>query len=287
MEDIGSYLHLYKQNHQLPILLVAPDFGNLPHAAIAKYGVTHRKTHYFFIFMIDGATSHGVDLQQYTVHNNELLFILPHQIHQLPATKQGTDYFKLGFDDECLSLLPRQYPFLINPLNKQKFAFTAAAAARLKASFALLRDVLREMNTDPELVLAHLNSLLSEINAAYFATDKNPADHKLSKYVSFKVYVEDNLTDQPSIQQIAEKLALNTNSLYNIVKHYSGLSPKEYITNRLILEAKRRLYYSESASIKELAYELGFNDPEYFARLFKKVTNTTISSFVQDLSGYQ
>jgi len=55
------------------------------------------------------------------------------------------------------------------------------------------------------------------------------------------------------------------------------------MNNRLILEAKRRLYYSES-SIKELAFDLGFNDPEYFSRLFKKVTGKTITMFVQDLS---
>ncbi len=52
-----------------------------------------------------------------------------------------------------------------------------------------------------------------------------------------------------------------------------------------MLEAKRRLYYSEDPSIKELAYELGFNDPEYFSRLFKKETGKTIATFVQDLSG--
>jgi AraC family transcriptional regulator, transcriptional activator of pobA len=141
------------------------------------------------------------------------------------------------------------------------------------------------MDTDPELILAHLNSLLTEINTVYFATDKSPADDKLSKYIRFKLLVENNLTDHLTIQDIAEKLPVNTNSLYNIVKHYSGLSPKEFITNRLILEAKRRLYYSESSSIKELAYELGFNDPEYFSRLFKKVTGKTITMFVQDLSG--
>lgn len=141
------------------------------------------------------------------------------------------------------------------------------------------------MDTSPELILAHLNSLLTEINAAYFSADKKPADDRLSKYIRFKLFVEDNLTDHPTIQHIAEKLSLNTNSLYSIVKHYSGLSPKEFITNRLILEAERRLYYAESSSIKELAYGLGFNDPEYFSRLFKKVTGKTITLFVQDLSG--
>lgn len=284
MENIESFLHLFKQNKVLPIRLISPSFGHLPAEIIDKYGLTQRKPHYFLIFMLEGTTRHGVDLQQFDVKSNELLFIFPHQIHQLPSTKQGTYYFKLGFDDHCLSLLPKQYHFLVNPFNKQKIQFTSAAATRLKSIFEILVELLSEMGTDPELILAHLNSLLTEINAAYFSSDKSPVDDKLSKYIRFKLFVENNLTDHAAVNVIAEKLALNTNSLYYIVKQYSGLSPKEFITNRLILEAKRRLYYSES-SVKELAYDLGFNDPEYFSRLFKKITGRTISTFVQDLSG--
>jgi len=285
MENVESVLNIFKQNNKLSIRVISPTFGHLPPDIADKYGLTHRKPYYFLFFMLDGLAHHGVDLKQFDVKNNELLFILPHQIHELPFTKHGTDYYKLGFDENCLSLLPKQYPFLVNPFNKQKIQFTAPASARLKSIFEILVGLLSEIDTDPELILAHLNSLLTEINAAYFSTDKNPADDKLSKYIRFKLLVENNLTEYLTIQNIAEKLALNTNSLYNIVKHYSGFSPKEFITNRLILEAKRRLYYSESSSIKELAYDLGFNDPEYFSRLFKKVTGKTIATFVQDLSG--
>lgn len=284
MQNIETFLKEYRQNSKLVIRVISPTFGQLPLEATGIYGLIHRKPHYFFIFMLDGLTSHGVDLKQIDVRNNELLFILPHQIHQLPHTKQGTSYFKLGFDESCLSLLPKQYPFLINPFNNQKIKFTPTAAARVKAVFEMLTDLLSEMNTDPQLILAHLNSLLTEINTAYFRNDKIPVDDRLSAYIRFKLFIENNLTGHPTIRDVAEELALNTNSLYNIVKHYSGLSPKEFITNRLILEAKRRLYYSES-SIKQLAYDLGFNDPEYFSRLFKKVTGKTITSFVQDLSG--
>jgi AraC-like DNA-binding protein len=285
MQSIESILYLFTQNNKLSIRLISPNFGHLAPEIVHGYGLTHRKPHYFLFFMLEGLAHHGVDLEQFDINKNELLFILPHQIHQLPSTKQGTDYFKLGFDENCLSLLPKQYPFLINPYNRQKIQFTPSAAARLKSIFEILRELLSTMDTNPELILAHLNSLLTEINAAYFFTGKKPADDKLSKYIHFKLFVENNLTDHPTVIDIAEKLALNTNSLYNIVKHFSGLSPKEFITNRLILEAKRRLYYAESSSIKELAYELGFNDPEYFSRLFKKVTGKTISVFVQDLSG--
>jgi AraC-like DNA-binding protein len=53
----------------------------------------------------------------------------------------------------------------------------------------------------------------------------------------------------------------------------------------LVLEAQRRLYYSET-SVKELAYELGFNDPDYFSKLFKKQTGQSISQFLEQVSGF-
>lgn len=278
-------LDAIKQNDKLPIRLVTPGFGHLTVEEIRKYGYIHRRAYYFFLFMVDGCAQHRVDLQQFSVNANELLVVLPHQVHELAHPDENADYFKIGFDESCLSLLPKQYPFLVNPLNASKITFESSAAARIKSIFEILLGLLSVMNTDPELILAYLNSLLAEINSAYFSADQHPADSRLSKYIGFKVFVENNLTEHPRIRDIAGELAINTNSLYNIVKHYSGLSPKEFIINRLILEARRRLYYNESSSIKELAFELGFNDPEYFSRLFKKVTGKTIAGFFQDLSG--
>lgn len=286
MKNMESFLDGFKQNDKLPIRIVSPDFGHLSSEMVEKFGTIHRTPYYFFLFMLDGCSRHRIDLQSFEVNNNELLFILPYQVHELPVAQHGSDYFKIGFDESCLSLLPKQFPFLINPLNNQKISFTTSAAGRLRSIFKILLELLSSMDTDPDLILAHLNSLLTEINTSYFATGKKPVDEKLSKYIDFKIFVENNLTDHPSIRLIAEKLAINTNGLYQIVKHYSGLSPKEFITNRLILEARRRLYYAESSSVKELAFELGFNDPEYFSRLFKKVTGKTITGFFQDLSGY-
>lgn len=280
-----SLLDAIKQNNKLPIRLISPGFGHLSPEEAGQYSYSHRRTHYFFLFMVDGCTQHRVDLQPFDIKANELLVVLPHQMHELPDPQHGSDYFKIGFDESCLSLLPKQYPFLVNPLNTQKITFSPSAAARLKSVFGILLELLSSMNTDPELILAYLNGLLTEVNNAYFIADRMPADEKLSKYIGFKVFVENNLTGHPTIREIAGELAINTNSLYSIVKQYSGLSPKEFIIKRLILEACRRLYYGEHSSIKELAFELGFNDPEYFSRLFKKVTGKTIARFFHDLSG--
>ncbi len=285
MGSTDSLPENFSQNNQLPIRIVSPDFGHLSPECAEKYGLTHRLPYYFFLFVLDGCTRHSVDLEKFDVEKHDLLFCLPNQIQQLPAALHGNDYYKLGFDEECLSRLPKQYPFLLNPLNQHKISFAPVAAGRLKAIFELLSGLLSTPETEPELILAHLNSLLTEINTAYFTAQQKPADDKLTKYIGFKVFVENNLINHPSIKDIAEQLALSTDSLYQIVKQFSGRSPKEFITNRLILEARRRLYYGERSTVKELAFELGFNDPDYFSRLFKKATGKTVADFFQDLSG--
>ncbi|WP_338876278.1 AraC family transcriptional regulator [Spirosoma sp. SC4-14] len=284
MTSTNSLPEHFSQNSQLPIRIVSPNFGHVSPETRENYAPTHRLSYYFLLFILEGSTPYGLDGETFDVGKYELLFALPHQIQQVAFAQHSKKYYKLGFDEECLSRLPRQYPFLLNPLNQQKISFSTLAANRLQAIFDILQGLLTASDTDPELILAHLNSLLTEINAAYFAGEQKPADDRLTKYIGFKIFVENNLTDHPAIKDIAQELALSTDSLYQLVKQYSGLSPKEYMTNRLILEARRRLCYGERSSVKELAFELGFSDPDYFSRLFKKVTGKTVAGFFQDLS---
>ena len=199
--------------------------------------------------------------------------------------EKEANFIKLGFDESCLTLLPKQYPFLIDPLNYPIVLFTKPAAQRVKAILAMLLELLTDWYTAPELILAHLNSLLTEINTVYFSNQKHLTDDKLSKFIAFKAYVAQHLTEQPDISEIAMDLGINTNALYQLTKQYAGVSPKVYCTNRLMLEAKRRIYHGEAPTIKQLAFSLGFNDPDYFSRLFKKVTRQSVARFSKDMSG--
>jgi AraC family transcriptional activator of pobA len=251
----------------------------------------HRLTFYFFVFMDSGSLSYGVDLQDIALSEGQLLFALPNQMFKPPTKTGNLEYFKLGFDENTLALLPQQFPFLVNPLNIQTINFDSSAKKRVKKVFEILNQILYsdKQQADTEIILAHLNTLLTEFNNAYFKNTRqgNISSPKLSKYIEFKLVIEKHLTEQHSINTIAGKLALTSNSLYGIVKEFSGISPKEFITNRLMAEAQRKLHYSK-LSVKELAYDLGFNDPDYFSRLFKKSTGKSVSEFLasqQDLSG--
>jgi len=255
-----------------------------------KFLRPRRLTSYFVVLIESGTLTYKLDLQEIKVTDGQLLFAMPNQVFTPPAKIDDIKYFKVLFDENTLALLPQQFLFLVNPLNSQTIIFDDVSRQRVKKCFEILNQILYidKNPTDTEILLAYLNALLVELNSAYFKNKErtNIINSNLSKFIEFKIVVETHLTEQPSINAIAEKLALSTNSLYRIVKEYSGISPKDFLTNRLMIEAKRKINYS-NLSIKELAYELGFNDPDYFSRLFKKYTGKNVSEVLenrQDLS---
>lgn len=244
-----------------------------------------RLTSYFLVFIESGAITYNLDLQDVAITEGQLMFAMPNQVFVPPAKTDDLRYFKVLFDENTLVLLPQHFPFLVNPLNNQTISFDSNTRQRVKQSFETLNQILHvdEDPTDLEIMLAYLNALLVELNCAYF---KNKAANEilnsnLSKFIEFKLVVETQLTEQPSIHVIADKLALTTNSLYRIVKAYSGTSPKDFFTNRLMIEAQRKLHFT-NLSVKELAFELGFNDPDYFSRLFKKCTGKSVKEVLED-----
>lgn len=258
----------------------------LPDDILQKLLRPHKLAHYCFVFVDSGSETYKVDLQNITISANQLVFGLPNQIFTNPPKTKGTEGYKIALDENTLALLPHAYPFLVNPLNSNTITFDPVSVQRVKAVFSILFQLLHATGKQKpvEIILAHLNTLLTEFNSAYFehGNQDSVSNPKLSKYVAFKLAVETHLTEQQDVHTIAEKLAMTTSSLYGVVKEFSGVSPKEWITNRIILEAQRKLQYS-TLSVKELAYELGFNDPDYFSRMFKKSTGKSVSTFLADL----
>lgn len=83
----------------------------------------------------------------------------------------------------------------------------------------------------------------------------------------------------PTVKYIAEKLNLSSNYLSDLLKKETGLSALEHIHKAIIMEAKRRLLLPDN-SISTVSYDLGFEYPQYFTRLFKKETGMTPREFI-------
>jgi len=285
MQETKGLLEKIRHHDKLSITVNENCKIGLPDDILQKLLQPHKLAHYCFIFLDQGSETYKIDSDEVTISDSQMVFGLPNQIFLNPVKSKHNLNYKVAFDENVLALLPNSFPFLLNPLNTNKITFNPDSKERVKSIFSHLFQLLhatgRPKNT--EIILAHFNTLLTEINSAYFEQSdyQNISNPKLSKYIAFKLAVETHLTEQPDVHTIAQKLAMTTSTLYGVVKEFSGISPKEWMTNRLMMEAQRKLQYS-SLSVKELAYELGFNDPDYFSRLFKKNTGKSISTFLAD-----
>ncbi|WP_435264331.1 helix-turn-helix domain-containing protein [Tenacibaculum sp. nBUS_03] len=71
---------------------------------------------------------------------------------------------------------------------------------------------------------------------------------------------------------------MSSKKLTTLTKQHTGLTPANLIKDIKILEAKRMLS-NQDVSIKEVAYSLGFDQPTYFTKYFKKETQLTPKEF--------
>lgn len=284
MQGTAEFMHKIRSHDTLSIAVSQKCPVVLPDDIVQAFLKPYKLSYYSFIYVTGAPETYNVDNNDITLGNGEVVFGLPGQVFLNPK-QSNYNNFKVAFDEYTLALLPNAFPFLRNSLNTNTIKFKAEAKERITSVLFSLNKLLHgtERATDTEIILAHLNLLLTEFNSAYFEQSnlENVQNPKLSKFIAFKLAVESQLTEQEDIHTIAQKLAMSTSTLYGIVKEFSGVSPKEWMTNRLMLEAQRKLQYS-ALSVKELAYELGFTDPDYFSRLFKKSTGKSITAFLAD-----
>ena len=82
----------------------------------------------------------------------------------------------------------------------------------------------------------------------------------------------------PTVKYCADKLNLSANYFSDLLKKETGKSAQEHIQLRLIDSAKEKMFEKDK-SVSQIAYELGFEYPQYFSRLFKKRTGMTPNEY--------
>lgn len=102
-------------------------------------------------------------------------------------------------------------------------------------------------------------------------------DSKLEMVRQFNLLVETHFKEEHSVTFYAEKLFKSPKTISNT---FSKLNkrPLQIIHDRIVLEAKRQLTYTEK-TIKEIAYDVGFMDASHLSRLFKKQTGMSPAAF--------
>ncbi len=120
--------------------------------------------------------------------------------------------------------------------------------------------------------------LLLERQLASLQMSKQTPGGRAQLFTRFRALVERHYLDHWSIADYAKALNVTPSKLNRVSKTLTGRSAFEIAQQRLLLEARRRLVYI-AAPVQRLAYELGFEDPAYFNRFFKKRTGMTPARF--------
>ena len=101
----------------------------------------------------------------------------------------------------------------------------------------------------------------------------------------FRAFVEElerQFRDNHHVAHYARQLGVTSRQLTALSRQTTGRTAKQLIRDRLMLEARRMLYHT-NASVKEIAFSLGFRDPSYFAKVFKQETGVAPRAFNLDV----
>lgn len=97
-------------------------------------------------------------------------------------------------------------------------------------------------------------------------------------FVRFRKLVEENYHAIHTVNEYAGLLHISSKTLTNCTKEISRQTPLQIINDRILLEARRLLAYSDK-NVNEIGFDLGFDDPSYFAKFFKRQMKMLPSDF--------
>lgn len=233
---------------------------------------------------------------QYDHENGSMYFMRPRQVIEFKNVEVSQGGFFILFHEDfikghSLFLEMKKYGF---------FDYETNEALHLSPSEEkLIKSIYRKIeqeyfnNTDEfskEIILSHIEAMLKYAQRYYkrqFINRKPVAGRIISKLNEIlNEQFSRDLTKQnglPTVEYLASQLHLSPRYLSDLLKQETGKTALEHIHIFLIDEAKN-LLRSTNHTIAETAYDLGFENPPYFSRLFKKETGMTPKEFREQLN---
>jgi AraC family transcriptional regulator, transcriptional activator of pobA len=242
----------------------------------------HRDDHYLFFLMEKGKSQAMVDFHSFALNGNDLFFILPGQVHRyVYASKEIAGWF-LAMD---AGLIPDEFRAVLeDPLLAARPIVPGTPCMEQMGRCLALAYDLNEQPTTPyskRAVYSLLTTFVAMVTNIYAQQRDTPIGKKSRSQVitrDFRAMLTQEYKKLKSPGDYAAALHLSLSYLNEAVKEATGFTITYWIHQEVMLEAKRLLYHS-SCTVKEIAYELGYEDPTYFSRLFKKTVGKTPGDF--------
>lgn len=248
----------------------------------------HIHSFYQIIWFRKGTGVHYVDFKEYPVADNTMFFISPGQIHYFETGRQ-VEGVVIHFNGSFLSDEGSSENVFLkyNVFN----AFDASPYYLIRrenaGKLALLVNEMEEEICN-EGLFAHSDLLKYLIKMLLIYVQRTgERGHGLPlcinnaanrTFVRFRQSLEHHYRSMHTVKEYAAHLNVSTKTLTNCVYESSHSTPLALINDRIVLEAKRQLLHS-SLKVKEIAFQLGFEDPSYFIKFFKRYVGCLPAEF--------
>ncbi len=276
MQNIPIHSFLIDDESSVPFQLV-----QLTEEGSYDTSVPHRHNYYeVFIFEVGGG-EHHIDFDTFPIQNNSIHFVSPGQVHNV-VRKADSKGFVLLFSRDFYSsdnVRLNQFPFLNNNLNEPLLKLN-------QTQFELLNKLVNiigiEQNSrdslSKDLIKSHLNSFLIYCKRFFNESDRTINFTNDSLSFRFKKLIETNYLKMHNVSEYASILNVSKKQLYESTKNEIGVPPKNLIYDRIILEAKRLVLYTNH-SFQEIAFFLNYSDASHFTKFFKSKTGFSPTDF--------
>ncbi|WP_460538793.1 helix-turn-helix domain-containing protein [Echinicola sediminis] len=239
-----------------------------------KYGMKSNSyekgnLNYRFILVVSG-------ISHFRIGNTSIDIKSPCTVILTPEWQVNIDFsavyesYQLCFHETELINYPHTLRNLLSH-NTPVFLIDTDSINYLLSQFLLLTKV--PMSQKNDVYEACINLLLQK----YLTLKKekyNFEDHEIRQLLTFKTLINQHFRNLKHLEPYSEILNLSVSQLNKIAQRVSGLQAKQFINNRLIIEAKLLLVHTEN-TINEITDHLQFTDPSNFIKFFKSKTGFT------------
>lgn len=243
--------------------------------------IIHRDDYYMFLFLEGGSAIFILDFEEIQLQENSVFYIRPGQVHFASSVQETKGWF-LAIDSmlvgsHCKSLFEGQFS------TQRSIPLDTANMARMSKASQLLQSSIKAHPTafSNDIILNLANTFIGLIAEQYARLQGNSQYNKSRSALivhEFKELLSENFRTVKSPFQYAQRLNYSLSHLNESVKNITGSPVSYWIHQQVILEAKRMLYYTDM-DVKEIAFNLGYEDHTYFSRLFSKVAGVSPKSF--------
>ena len=238
----------------------------------------HKHNSYFeIIYLSKGKGFHTIDSRQYVVSPPVIFFVRKEQVHHWDLSNEPDGYVLIlkkqfvdgSFDKELKNLLAKVSSFSSVYLKESK---------TIELLFEMLvGEYQPEENNNTAIIEGLLKVLLSKM-LELAKTIQNGKKSKSDLYSSFREILSQDKYIKNSVAHYARLLNTSPQNLNTICRKSSNQSAAEVLSEFIISEAKRLLYYTDM-TVSEISLSLNFKDNSHFVKYFKRHTRYTPQSF--------